>query len=543
MRLFAWFLLGLVLRCIGLGTLPPWTDECATLVFSLGNSFLGVPLNEFISPDQLLEPLQRSPTTGLGDVWQHLMSESTHPPLYFLFNHLWLQGFPQEQLLWASRAFSAFWGALTIPALYGLAKRSFASETVAELAAALMALSPLGIFLAQEARHYTLAILLAIASFYAFSLAVESLVQNHSPARHWLWGWTFFWIFVNGLGIAVHYFFGLVPLIQGLVLGKHWCQGRLQGPISRTAKPWRGVGVAAVGTAVAGLVWLPVWRRFADSDLTDWVTDGDLGIFPPLGRTILWLVSMVLMAPLDALVLPLWWIVITGLILLFILWKVWQLLEFFSPHHPPQSRIWLEVFIVGLLLFLGITYLTGNDLTLAPRFFFPLLPIVILVLASGLETLWNRRSKQLYILAGIALLGSLSVVTNFSYLQHHRGDRLAQVIRQTSDVPVVLATTHKHHGQTGRLQAIAWDLAKYNFSQSQYFLLAHPEPQAYPTDILAQELQDIPPPFDVWYVNFHAHKLGDRGGQFAAKEPIGERVPRRQLPKINGYRYDLVRYR
>ncbi|MFO8041108.1 MAG: glycosyltransferase, partial [Sodalinema sp.] len=55
-----------------------------------GNSFLEVPLNEFISPQQLLEPLQRSSTAGLGDVWQHLMSESTHPPLYFLLNHLWL---------------------------------------------------------------------------------------------------------------------------------------------------------------------------------------------------------------------------------------------------------------------------------------------------------------------------------------------------------------------------------------------------------------------------------------------------------------------
>ena len=270
MKCLAWFVLGFGIRLIGLGTLPPWTDECATLAFSLGNSFLEVPLNQLIPPEQLLDPLQPTPGAGLGEVWQHLMQESTHPPLYFFLTHLWLQPVREaspEPLLWASRALSAFWGALTIPAMYGLGKRAFGSATVAHLAAALMALSPLGVFLAQEARHYTLAIFLAIASYYSFTLALETLFNPNSSAQRWLWGWTSVWILVNGLGIAVHYFFGLLPLMQGVVLGSHW----LQGTVPRTARAWRGVGVAALGTAVTGLVWLPVWGGFVESDLTDWV--------------------------------------------------------------------------------------------------------------------------------------------------------------------------------------------------------------------------------------------------------------------------------
>ncbi|WP_159789471.1 glycosyltransferase family 39 protein [Sodalinema gerasimenkoae] len=537
-KLFAWFLLGLGIRLMGLGTLPPWTDECATLAFSLGNSFLEVPLNQLIAPELLLEPLQPSPGARLGEVWQHLMAESTHPPLYFFLTHLWLQPFigaSPERLLWASRAFSALWGALTIPAMYGLGKRAFGSVTVAHLAAALMALSPLGVFLAQEARHYTLAILLAIASFYGFTLALDALVDPNSPARRWMWGWTSLWILVNGLGIAVHYFFGLVPLMQGLVLGNHWLQGR----VPRTAKPWRGVAVAALGTAATGLVWLPVWGRFVDSDLTDWVTDGQLGVLDSLGRTLLWLISMVLMAPLDLFVLPLWGLVLGAAGLLLALGALGYLLCRYRGKTRPQVRIYWEVLITGLLLLLGLTYSTGNDLTLAPRFFFPLLPVVLLLMAAMLESAWQRQPKQVFSLGLVALVGSLSVVTNLSYLQNHRGDRLAEMIQNTSDVPVVLATTHKHHGQTGRLQAIAWELRRLNFSPPLAVALAHPDEQHYPTDVLAQELATLSPPFDVWYVNFHAPQVGDLERQNLTAIPI----PREQFQSVNGYRYDLVQYR
>jgi len=44
----------------------------------------------------------------------------------------------------------------------------FRSRLVGQIAAAMMAVSPYGIYLAQEARHYTLAILLIIASRVAW---------------------------------------------------------------------------------------------------------------------------------------------------------------------------------------------------------------------------------------------------------------------------------------------------------------------------------------------------------------------------------------
>ena len=42
-----------IIRFTNLGSKPPWADEWATLVFSLGNSFKTVPLDKVISSDYL----------------------------------------------------------------------------------------------------------------------------------------------------------------------------------------------------------------------------------------------------------------------------------------------------------------------------------------------------------------------------------------------------------------------------------------------------------------------------------------------------------
>ena len=51
-----WTIIGGILRFTNLGAKSPWTDEFATMVFSLGNDFRSVPLNQLISLDTLLQP-------------------------------------------------------------------------------------------------------------------------------------------------------------------------------------------------------------------------------------------------------------------------------------------------------------------------------------------------------------------------------------------------------------------------------------------------------------------------------------------------------
>ena len=165
--LLVWIAIATCLRLTNLDGKPPWTDEFSTLVFSLGNSFQDVPLDRAIAPDILLQPLQLHPNAEIKDVVDHLLTHSNHPPVYFILTHWWMQFFSKEGelvSLWGARSLSVIFGVASIPAIYGLAKLAFDSRLVGQLAAAIMAVSPYGIYLAQEARHYTLAILFVIAS-------------------------------------------------------------------------------------------------------------------------------------------------------------------------------------------------------------------------------------------------------------------------------------------------------------------------------------------------------------------------------------------
>jgi len=90
--------------------MKPWTDEFSTLVFSLGNSFRVVPLSE----RSLLMSLATAATQPKG--WdntgrQHLLTESNHPPLYFMLAHWWMQLWSPDSIglasVWAARSLSA----------------------------------------------------------------------------------------------------------------------------------------------------------------------------------------------------------------------------------------------------------------------------------------------------------------------------------------------------------------------------------------------------------------------------------------------------
>ncbi len=151
--LLLWTTLALGLRLTQLTAKSPWTDEFSTLVFSLGNSYRTVSLDRVVSLDELLQPLQVNSDANAIQVIQNLLTQSNHPPLYFVLAHWWMQLYGGSGLvsLWVARSLSAIFGALSIPAIYLLGAFAFRSRLVGQIAAAMMAVSPYGIFLAQEA--------------------------------------------------------------------------------------------------------------------------------------------------------------------------------------------------------------------------------------------------------------------------------------------------------------------------------------------------------------------------------------------------------
>ncbi|MBH8566531.1 glycosyltransferase [Nostoc sp. CENA67] len=570
----AWFLIGLSLRLANLTSKPPWTDEFSTLVFSLGNSFLPVPLDQAIAPDILLQPLQPQPGANIHDVWTHLSHETNHPPLYFFLAHWWMQLFPTQGglvSLWGARSLAAVFGAVSIPAIYIFSLVTFRSRLVGHLAAAMMAVSPYSIFLAQEARHYTLAILWVIASLTCWIIAIRN-IQNR---RQLAIGVALSWVVINALGIATHYFFALTLCCEALVLivlaWHQWTQFNQKqttnlSPLSPSSPhlpilpPWRRIYAVAAGTFVAGVVWLPVFlHNTYGSKLTDWIQqprEGFAWLSPIFQAFAAWITMLYLLpveAPQIAIVLG------SGLVMLiFMIWAAPILVRGFKIQlQQPENRLMIQVLsgvvVSAIALFFIFTYFLGIDLTRGARYNFVYFPAVIVLLGSSLAVCWhgsqnfkgenqtikekigrwNITGKKAVILIWLmGFISAITVVSNLGYQKYYRPDLFVQLIQKTSQVPVLIATTQITHVQIGEMMGIARELKTQNSQfPSSLFLLAHQDKNPNTsTAALESTLKELSKPFDLWLVNFHA--------------PIAESVKKcaadtQSLPAVNGYEYKI----
>ena len=110
-----------------------------------------------------------------------LPSTETSPPLYFVLAWIWAHLFGYGET--ALRSLSALAGVATVPVAY-LAARQLFSRRIGVVAAALTATSPLLVWYAQEARAYSLMVLLTAIALLAFA----HLRQR--PTRGWMIVWS-----------------------------------------------------------------------------------------------------------------------------------------------------------------------------------------------------------------------------------------------------------------------------------------------------------------------------------------------------------------
>ncbi|MEL7227184.1 MAG: phospholipid carrier-dependent glycosyltransferase [Cyanobacteria bacterium J06576_12] len=345
------------------------------------------------------------------------MTEDNHPPIYFVLGHWWVMAFhhffsrfvgPVETgtyvSVWALRSLSAFFGALAVPVTYWLGWVSFRDRTTALLCAALMAVSPFSVYLSQEARHYTLAILTVMLSLGCFVIAVRSVLQQ-IPMR---WRMVFLWIGVNALGMAVHYFCGLTYVAEGIVL--LWLLIRQSyrkdacGEKTVWQRPsWRRVYVAAVGTAIGILAWVPILLHFYGSPQTSYIAAESRGIgfwvVPIIQSVIGWMYAI--MSPITN---GFTWqmvvvIVVTSVfvVLMYGPWVGFYLVRSLQvqlkakaetkpllTNLQPGLLALSGFFIVSNLVFLLITYVAGFDITRGHRYSFAFYPSIIVLAGAGL---------------------------------------------------------------------------------------------------------------------------------------------------------------
>ncbi|GET37358.1 glycosyltransferase family 39 protein [Microseira wollei] len=600
--LLLWIAIGIALRFTHLASKSPWTDEFSTLVFSLGNSFRTVPLDRAIDLDTLLQPLQTNSALGAREVVQSLLSETNHPPLYFVLAHWWMDMFPSDDglvSLWVARSFPALLGAASIPAIFGLGVLAFRSPLVGHIAAAMMAVSPYGIFLAQEARHYTLAILWVIASLCCLIIAVKN-IQQQKPISIWI---ALIWVAINTLGIATHYFFALTLCAEAIVLIM-WGIGQtgviavcrrmrytfvcvaaalmlplrkrslkavlhslairckfILSPASLYActraiflKHWWRIYAVVAATLAGGAIWLPLMQHGYDSKLTEWIKNSDrMGIewIAPIFQAIAAWVTMLSLLPVESSQLPI--IIASGLgMIVFFIWALPILVRGLKVRmQQPGNRIGIQVlggFIVSAIaIFFIITYGLGIDLTRGARYNFVYFPAVIVLVGASLAVSWRqstleksaytpslRGKKAVALIWLMGLVSGLTVVCNLGYQKYYRPDLLVSLIQQQSQIPALIATTHKTHVQTGELMGIAWEFKRKlgQIAGIPQFLLAHQEYKGSRTATvtLQKTLSKMPRPLNLWLVNFHAPV------ELSAQNCLADSQAK---PSVDGYEYKL----
>jgi uncharacterized membrane protein len=514
-----WLTLGALLRFSNLASKPPWADEWATLVFSLGNSFLTIPIEKIITLDALMQPLQLRETISVGDVIHNLLNESTHPPIYFVLTHLWLKLFSLKSGLVSvglARSLSVIFGIISIPSIFLLASFISGSLVCGQIAAALMAFSPYGVYLAQETRHYTLAILLIIASLACLINVVKCLDKRQAISKITI----LFWIVINSLGVATHYFVALALITEIIVLLGWLVKDIKQQAFSFKVKsPWRRIGFAILGTIAGCSVWIWTWLNIPDNQLTDWTKHGSplsSEFLEPLGRISGWIVTMIVLFPIEG--TPIWVTVISVIIVLSVVfWLLKSGIQYWkkSPNDLVKQVIGKYVGF-AVLLVLSFAYFGDRDLTLAARFQFFYFPGIIILVAAILTYCWQQRKNQkvsnlVIIVLAIAFLGSLTVVNNYGYQKPDRPDLVVPVIREAQQkqpkIPILIATIHKTHEQTGEMMGIAWEWLRKIEPEiiPPQFLLVHKTINSIDKDVtnnFHQQLANLPRPLNVWVVNF-----------------------------------------
>ncbi|MEG4500983.1 glycosyltransferase family 39 protein [Microcoleus sp. F10-C6] len=203
--------IGIFFRFANLGNKVYWIDEAYTSLRISGYTeaeFIQQVVDGEIRDIKYLQKYQRinSEKTVLDTVKGLALEEPQLAPLYFIATRFWVQLFGNSVAV--TRSMSAVFSVLALPCMYWLCLELFESPLTAWLAVAILAVSPFQIVYAQEARPYSLLVMVILLSS-AVLLRGMRLKTNSS--------WAIYAVTV-ALGCYCHLLFGLVAVGHGVYL-------------------------------------------------------------------------------------------------------------------------------------------------------------------------------------------------------------------------------------------------------------------------------------------------------------------------------------
>ncbi|MGK7927863.1 MAG: glycosyltransferase family 39 protein [Spirulina sp.] len=459
--------LGTILRFWQLDRKPLWVDEIITALFGLGRGFATLPLEQVIAIDRVPDIFVLNPQTQCGEISTYLATQSTHPPLFFCALHEWLVGVEgwDISLAWKLRSFPALLGVLAIAAIYLLNRLAF-SRQAGLMGAAMMAVSPFAVYLSQEARHYTLPILLLILALCCLISIQKQLEKKQVFPLLWL-----LWGSINCVGMYVHYFYIFAIVAQFITLLLILSRTP-KFSLNRLVLPF----MLAVVPFAFYLRWLPILLEHFNSPKTSWLPSPNF-LFPILQTIGGW--SLMLIAlPVEK--QPLWVQILSiTLTLAFMGWAIAYFARGFrklsASPKTRESTITLSCFTLCVLLeFAAIIYILGKDISIAPRYHFIYYPGFCALIGASCSTSPSSSSpffpSSPLPLFFISAIGSLCVIFNLAFQKPFYPLNVAQQFNQSSD-PVMVMMAHENTLEIATGLSYALTLAEIRDDRPAYFAL------------------------------------------------------------------------
>lgn len=452
-------LLAIILRFWHLDLKPLWMDEVITAIFSLGKNYNDLPLDLVLSLENWRNFFTFEPGISCSQIADNLALQSTHPPLFFCGMYQWLAWISptEKDLVSKLRYLPAIFGVATVVVVYAINRIAF-SVKAGLMAAGLMAVSPFAVYLSQEARHYTLPMLLISLSLLG-SIKIQQDIIEHQQTRFSIWlGWTI----VNAIGFYVHYFCILAFIAQiGTLIILMYGQRQKIFPrrILPLRKIWLALTLSTAAICLSFILWLPIISKHFTSADTDWLQSPTY--ISPIYQTLAGWLVMLISLPVENQILPV--AIICGvLMLLFGVWISWQvfrglkqLLSAPSTYFTTLALLSYSIFVI--LEFFAIAYILGKDITAIPRYNFIYFPSFCALISASLCTpqdlnkTQNSGSKSpptaliIYMVLLTGVISSVFVVNNFAFKKPFLPSQFAQIIAQEPSTPFIVVMGYRNY--------------------------------------------------------------------------------------------------
>jgi uncharacterized membrane protein len=516
--------IGAGLRFSNLTLKMVWADEIASIVHGLGNSFTDVASNKVISLAALLKPLEVNHQRGLIDVMKYGTFEDFIPPLHFLIMHVWMRAFQTSDQLFSvftARSLSVCLSLLSIPATYLLSKEFFpANRKSWFLAAGIITFSPYSIALAQEIRHYSIAIIFVALSILLFFRVSAQIVQ----ARPFHLGLLCLLASTNLLGMASHYFFVVVSIAEVLTLLIIAYQYKL-------SKAFKKISIAVLINSMSVLAWLPVYAlNHSRDELTAWAQIDITKIEVVANLLLQFIVSSITMFFLLPVESPNTIItIISGILMLTTLvllsWLILRGIKNYSQSDHDFSARFLTLYIISsMITLISLSCIFRKDFLTSPRYHFIYFPALIVLLSyfvccafndnqplAKIKNITIKKANIFYLFAIVLFASSLCVIDNLCFLKPFNADIMANIIQSKSGDNALVITNNTTLIDTSHLLALGWQFAQGKQPQTSptFFLdrfandnATRSASQNTKDQLIQNALQSVTGSTSIWLVNY-----------------------------------------